>query len=101
MSKIVDKVLFGTRRVVYRDQFLGRAIWAEPHDTIFPDGVGEICFRDMGWSRPDSVFPIPDVPEYTAFCYGDMPAYVFADWLEENIADIPAGLLQLLRESDA
>ena len=101
MSNVTDKVLSGPQRVIHRDWRSSEAFCAYPHNTLIPGVGGKISFTETGWSRPGGVFPIPDVPEYAAFCYGTMPAYVFADWLEENIADIPAGLLQLLRESDA
>ncbi len=37
-------------------------------------------------------------PEHLAFVLGDMPGYVYADWLEETIPnEVPAELLALLR----
>lgn len=32
-----------------------------------------------------------------AYCRGDMPAHVFADWVEENAPDFPAEGLAILR----
>lgn len=38
-----------------------------------------------------------DLGPHEAFCRGDMPAAVYADWLEENVPDFPAAGLSLLR----
>ena len=100
MNKVTDTVMPGVQRFVYRGWRSGEACSAYLHGSLLRYS-GAIVYTNAGFTAPGKTFPIPDVPEYAAFCYGDMPAYVFADWLEENIADIPAGLLQLLRESDA
>ncbi len=100
MSKVPDTVMPGVERFIYRDWRKGYACSAYPHGSLLRC-AGAIVYTNAGFTVPVKTFLIPDAPEYAAFCYGTMPAYVFADWLEENIADIPAGLLQLLRESDA
>lgn len=100
MNKVTDTVMPGVQRFIYRDWRRGDACSAYLHGPLWRR-AGTMSYTNAGFTVPVKTFQIPDVPEYAAFCYGDMPAYVFADWLEENIADIPAGLLQLLRESDA
>ena len=53
-----------------------------------------ICYAH-GSVTPDTV--IRRSAEFLAFCAGVMPPYVFSDWLEENVPDIPPQVLELLR----
>ena len=43
------------------------------------------------------VFPLPTPAEFSAFVRGDMPAAVFADWLEERGADLGDDAYAILR----
>ena len=52
-----------------------------------PERGGLFSLKDMGL----------DPSPHLAFCRGDMPAAVYADWLEENVRDFPAVGLALLR----
>ena len=39
-----------------------------------------------------------DCGPLVAYCEGHMPAYAFADWLEEQVSDFPPEGLAILRE---
>ena len=39
-----------------------------------------------------------DCGPLVAYCEGHMPAYAFADWLEEQVSDFPPEWLAILRE---
>lgn len=60
-----------------------------------------IVFRVPDAERTRQVFKLSemglDLAAHTAFCRGDMPGPVYADWVEENIRDFPAVGLALLR----
>ena len=63
------------------------------------------CFRVPNVFRPKN--PVKDtwhldqmgldLATHAAFCRGDMPGPVYADWIEENVRDFPAVGLALLR----
>lgn len=59
-------------------------------------GPDHVRLRHYGADGSRSVLLRP-TPEFLAFCAGGMPPYVFADWLEENVPDLPEGVLELLR----
>lgn len=67
--------------------------WARKYNDVAffrvgePEGRVVFKLKDMGL----------DLSAHLAFCRGDMPAAVYADWLEENVRDFPAVGLALLR----
>jgi hypothetical protein len=96
--RVQDRVAPGLYRTLTSrlgNEFLS----ATPHDSRSGDGSkGNLFYTPTIIDQTkDYRLSVPDVPEYAAFCAGDMPACVFADWLEERIPDIPPELLNLLR----
>lgn len=68
--------------------------WASKYDDV-------TVFKVLDADRTRRSFKLItlglDLAAHTAFCRGDMPGPVWADWVEENIKDFPAVGLALLR----
>lgn len=67
------------------------------------DENGTLLKRDRNGRMADSwdynfQYDSIDPDGHLAFCAGAMPPHVYADWLEERLSDVPAELLELLRE---
>lgn len=91
---------------------MGRNIAGQPwrhrlRDSFLFDGVlcwvdntREVKIRKIGKSAYYHRFDptITDCGPLVAYCEGHMPAYAFADWLEEQVSDFPPEGLAILRE---
>lgn len=51
--------------------------------------------NDILWECRWFALPV----EHLAFILGTMPSYVYADWLEENLEDVPKEVFAILRDS--
>ena len=92
-----------------------RLCWRKVQEVHYRDGASDyvgwqvvcwndkrpclIAFKELSYAntRYRHEFTRPSPAEHVAFVAGDMPAPVYADWLEENVPDVPADALRVLR----
>ncbi len=91
---------------------IGRNVLGKPWRHRFSDErnlCGVSCYADFRhdvllWADGRIVLTRKFDPTATdcgplvAYCEGHMPAYAFADWLEEQVSDFPPEGLAILRE---
>lgn len=95
---IADYVTGEGIRIVCSDKltWLAYSVKVYPPNTVWPgdkNGLVAVDNEIYGhWRKA-----VAPTAEFMTFCAGVMPPYVFADWLEENVPDIPPHALTLLR----
>lgn len=91
------------------DRTMGRRRLYRPRDVFTPSvslsafeslGVAGLGFLSLGIDQlqvGECDFAGLDVAPHDSFVRGEMPLYVYADWLEENYPDTHPMVLRMLR----
>lgn len=87
---------------------IGFRMIRRPWDVFSPELAihlfDSFCYHPVLWVYQDHQMVAEiemkgkDCEPHDAFVHGHLPAFVYADWLEENWPDVPPVALRLLRE---
>ena len=94
MEIIADFISSVGPRIVATDDEYNTSVFFYPSSLL--SGHVQILRLTQDGARRQSC-TVPNSPEYDAYLAGTMPPYAIADWLEENVPDVPPEALAILR----
>ena len=94
MKIIADFISSVGPRIVATDDEFNTSVFCYP-SSLLSGRVQVLQLTEYGPHRQSCT--VPTSPEYDAYLTGMMPPYAIADWLEENVPDVPPEALAILR----
>ena len=94
MEIIADFISSVGPRIVATDDEYNTSVFCYPTDGLIRR-LQVLRLTEDGARRQSCT--VPKSPEYDAYIAGTMPPYAIADWLEENVPDVPPEALAILR----
>ncbi len=94
MEIIADFISGEGYRIVATDDEFNTSVFCYPTDGLIRR-LQVLRLTEDGPRRRSCT--VPKSTEYDAYLAGTMPPYAIADWLEENVPDVPAEALAILR----